>query len=116
MKGRTLTRKFRLHDGQQGAALTVRVTPRARRDEVAGILEDGTLRIRVAAPPVEGKANAALVAFLSKVLSVRKSRIEIVAGDKGLDKIISILDMTSKDVEDRIRAWMEAGKAESREE
>lgn len=103
-----MKRKFRLHDGQQGAALTVRVTPRARRDEVAGILEDGTLRVRVSAPPAEGRANAALLAFLAKVLGVRKNRLEIVAGEKGLDKIVSVLDMSSREVEARIRTWMEA--------
>lgn len=111
-----MTRKFRLHDGQHGAALTVRVTPRARRDEVAGILEDGTLRVRVSAPPAEGKANAALLAFLAKVLGVRKSRLEIVAGEKGLDKIVSVVDLSSKDVEAKIRAWMEAEERQRAEE
>lgn len=87
--------------------MTVRVTPRARRDEFAGILEDGTLRVRIKAPPVEGKANLALVAFLAKALGVRKNRIEIVAGQKGLDKIVSILDLTAHEVETRIKSWME---------
>jgi uncharacterized protein (TIGR00251 family) len=95
-------KKFRLHDGKHGAALTIRVTPRARRTEFSGILEDGTVRIRISAPPVEGKANKALIKFLSKVLKVRKSKIEIVAGEKGLDKIVSILDMTAEQVEKRI--------------
>ncbi len=111
-----MKRKFRLHDGQQGAALTVRVTPRARRDEVAGILEDGTLRVRVSAPPVEGKANAALLTFLARVLGVRKSRLEIVAGEKGLDKIVSVLNMSSREVEARIRSWMEAEERERSED
>lgn len=111
-----MKRKFRLHDGQQGAALTVRVTPRARRDEVAGILEDGTLRVRVSAPPVEGKANAALLTFLAKVLGVRKSRLEIVAGEKGLDKIVSVLNLSSREVEARIRSWMEAEERERSED
>lgn len=111
-----MKRKFRLHDGQQGAALTVRVTPRARRDEVAGILEDGTLRVRVSAPPVEGKANAALLTFLARVLGVRKSRLEIVAGEKGLDKIVSVLNMSSREVEARIRSWMEAETRERSED
>lgn len=101
-------RKFRLHDGKKGAALTVRVTPRARKNQLAGITEDGTLRVRITAPPVGGKANAALILFLAEVLGVRKSRIEIVAGQRGLDKIVSILDMSSKDAEARILAWMEA--------
>jgi uncharacterized protein (TIGR00251 family) len=95
-------KKFRLHDGKHGAALTIRVTPRARRTEFSGILEDGTVRIRVSAPPVEGKANKALIKFLSKVLKVRKNKIEIVAGEKGLDKIVSILDMTAEQVQARI--------------
>jgi uncharacterized protein (TIGR00251 family) len=95
-------RKFRLHDGKHGAALTIRVTPRARKTEFSGIMEDGTVRIRIAAPPVEGKANKALIHFLSKVLKVRKNQIEIVAGEKGLDKIVSILDMTAEQVQERI--------------
>ena len=100
-------RKFKLHNGKLGAALTIRVTPRSRKTEFGGLMENGTLRVRVAAPPVEGKANAALVKFLSKVLGVRRNRIEIVAGQKGLDKIISILDLSAEDAERRIQGWLE---------
>jgi uncharacterized protein (TIGR00251 family) len=95
-------RKFKLHSSAGGTALTIRVTPRARRTEVAGVLEDGTLRIRVAAPPVEGKANAALTDFLAKALGVRKNRIEIVAGEKGLDKLVSISEMSPAEAQDRL--------------
>lgn len=106
-------RKFRLHDGKHGAALTIRVTPRARKNEFAGLLEDGTLRVRVAAPPVGGKANAALVGFLAEVLRVRKNRIEVVAGKRGLDKIVSVEGMTSEVVEERIQGWMQAHQEEA---
>ena len=102
----TKKREFKLHDGERGAALTIRVTPRARKTEIGGLLDDGTLRVRVAAPPVEGKANKALIAFLAKVLGVRKRKVEIVAGEKGLDKIISVLEMPAEEVEKRIRNWM----------
>ena len=105
-------RKFKLHDGKSGAALTVRVTPRARRTEVAEILEDGTLRIRLTAPPVEGKANAALIDFLAEVLHTRKNRIEIVAGEKGLDKIISITDMSVGEVQQRLQQWIDQDEGE----
>jgi uncharacterized protein (TIGR00251 family) len=105
-------RAYKLHDGRRGAALTVRVTPRARRTEIAGFLEDGILRIRIAAPPVEGKANAALVEFLAKVLSVRKNRIEVVAGDKSLDKIISVTDLSADEVQRRVNAWLGAQTGE----
>lgn len=105
--------KFKLHDGRGGAALTVRVTPRARRTEIAGVREDGTLKIRLAAPPVEGKANVALIKFLAGLLGVRKRRIEIVAGHRGLDKIISIEDMTSAQVERCILKHIESENSEA---
>jgi hypothetical protein len=99
-------RRYKLHNGKKGAALTIRVTPRSRKTEFGGVMEDGTIRVRVAAPPVEGKANTALVKFLAKVLGVRKNRIDIVAGEKGLDKIISILDMSAEDAEQRIQGFL----------
>lgn len=104
-------RKYKLHDGKLGAALTIRVTPRARKTEISGFMGDGTLRIRVSAPPVDGKANAALIKFLAKILGVRKSSIEIVAGEKSLDKIVSVLDLSARQAEQRILA----GLAQQRE-
>ena len=95
---------FRLHDGKHGAALSIRVTPKARRTEFSGIREDGTIRIRVSAPAVEGKANKELIKFLSKVLKVRKNQIEIIAGEKGLDKIVSIVGMSAEQAQERILA------------
>ena len=103
-----MKRKYKLSDAKHGAALTVRVTPRARKSEFAGVLEDGTVRIRVQEPPVEDKANRALVKFLSKVLGVRKNRIEIVAGQKGLDKIVAVEAMTAEEVENRIQGWLDS--------
>ena len=99
-------RKFKLHDGKHGAALTVRVTPRASKTTFGGVLEDGTVRVRISAPPLEGRANTALIKFLAKVLGVNRSRVEIVAGEKGLDKILSIIDMNAEQVEERIQCWM----------
>ncbi|MEW6718662.1 MAG: DUF167 domain-containing protein [Chloroflexota bacterium] len=99
-------RKYHLHDGKKGAALAIRVTPRAKRDEIAEIKSDGSIRIRLAAPPVEGQANEALIQFLSKVLGVPRSRIEIVAGERGRDKLVSIMDMPAEEVERRILEMM----------
>jgi uncharacterized protein (TIGR00251 family) len=95
-------RKYHLHDGKKGAALAIRVTPRASRNEIVEVLSDGTVRIRLTAPPVEGKANEALVEFLSKVLDVPASKIEIVAGVTGRDKLVSILDLDAESVHARI--------------
>jgi uncharacterized protein (TIGR00251 family) len=87
------TRPFHLHDGKQGAALAVRITPRARRNEIYAILDDGTVKIHLTAPPVEGKANSELIKFLAKVLDVPIKHVEIVAGTGRRDKIISVLNL-----------------------
>ncbi len=86
-------RSFHLHDGKKGAALAIRVTPRARKNEIVEVLSDGTVKIHLTAPPVEGKANEALLKFLSEVLDVPVSRIEVVAGATGRDKLISVMEM-----------------------
>ena len=95
-------RPYHLHNGQKGSALAIRVTPRASRNEIVEILNDGTVKIRLTAPPVEGKANQALVEFLAEVLDLPPSRIEIVAGATGRDKLVSILELDTETVHQRI--------------
>jgi uncharacterized protein len=70
---------------QDAVRLHVRVMPRARADSVDGLGEDAqgraVLRVRIAAPAIEGAANGALIAFLAKRLGLAKSAIEIASGD-----------------------------------
>jgi len=101
------SRKFHLHDGQRGSALAVRVTPRASRNEITEIQSDGTVKIRLTAVPVEGEANQALIAFLAEVLGVAPSKLDIVAGLSGKDKLISVLDMDKDEVHRRLVAYLE---------
>ncbi len=100
-------RGFRLHDGKVGSALAVRVTPRASKNQIVEVMTDGTVRVRITAAPVEGEANAQLLAFLAEVLNVPKSRLEIVAGHTGRDKLISILDMDADTAHKRIVAHLD---------
>jgi uncharacterized protein (TIGR00251 family) len=100
-------RKYRLHDGKGGAALVVRVVPRAGRTAIAEVLADGTVRIQLRAAPVDGEANRELVKLLSTVLKVPKSRIEIVGGIAGRQKLVSILGMDAELVHQRIAAQLE---------
>jgi uncharacterized protein (TIGR00251 family) len=86
-------RSFHLHDGRRGAALAIRVTPRARKNEIVEVLSDGTVKGHRTAPPVEGKANEALIKYLSEVLDIPMSQLEIVAGATGRDKLISVMEM-----------------------
>jgi uncharacterized protein len=97
-------RKFKLHDGQRGSALAIRVTPRASRNEIVGLLDDGTIKIRIAAPPADNEANEALIEFLSEVLGVPKSKLDIVAGASGRDKLVSVVDMDVETAHQRILA------------
>jgi len=89
-------------NGRRGVALPVRVIPRASRNEIVEILSDQTVKIRLKAPPVEGKANEELINFLSKVLDIPKSNFEIVGGKTGRDKLVSILDADSHEVNRKI--------------
>ncbi len=78
---------------EDGGALTfdVRVVPRASKSEVAGE-HDGALRVRVAAPPVEGAANVELVRTLAKALGVPARAVEIVGGFASKNKRVRVLD------------------------
>jgi len=75
----------------------VRLQPRASRNEIAGA-HDGALRIRLHAPPVDGAANEALVAFLAERLAVPRRGVRIVTGATSRTKTIEIEGVTSADV------------------
>jgi uncharacterized protein len=77
--------------------IEVRVIPRAAKDEIAG-WTDGVLRVRVKAPPVDGKANQALLDLLARRLGLSSSRIEIVGGATARTKRIRLVDVTRDEV------------------
>ena len=97
-------RQFKMHNGQKGSALAIRVTPRASRNEVVEILDDGTVRVRLAASPADEEANAALLEFLAEILGVPASKLDIVAGVIGRDKLVSVVDMDVDTAHQRIVA------------
>lgn len=99
-------RKFKLHDGQRGSALAVRVTPRASRNEIVELLDDGTIKVRLAAPPSDNESNDALLQFFSEILGVPKTQLDIVAGSVGRDKLISVVDMDVETAHQRILAHL----------
>ena len=69
--------------------LEVRLQPRASGDTVVGV-EEGRLRIRVCAAPVDNAANEAMIALLAKELGVAKSRVRLLAGAKGRNKRVAV--------------------------
>lgn len=69
--------------------IAIRLQPRARRDEVVGMRGDA-LVVRVTAPPVDGRANAALCALVAKRARVPKSAVSVVAGASARDKLVEV--------------------------
>lgn len=77
--------------------IALKVTPGARRNEILGWEEDypqigRVLRVKIAAPPVEGKANKEIVAFMAKTLGIPKSSVELLHGSTGRIKLIQVPD------------------------
>lgn len=70
--------------------LNIRVQPRASRDEIVGPLGADSLKIRITAAPVDGKANAHLIKFLAKAFGVPKRQVELISGTSGRDKRLAI--------------------------
>lgn len=81
--------------------LRVHIQPGASQNEIVSY-ENGILRIRINAPPVEGKANARLVEFLSDILDTAKSNIVIEKGLKGKDKVLKISGITGEQLKGKI--------------
>jgi uncharacterized protein (TIGR00251 family) len=77
--------------------LTLKVTPNASRDEIAGFI-DGVLHVKICATPVKGKANKELIAFLSRALGVKRSALAIVKGQTSRSKVIEVAGMTRDDI------------------
>ena len=85
---------FESHPGHLGD-IAIRLQPRAKRAEVVGE-RGGAIVIRVTAPPVDGKANAALCAFVAKAAGVPVSQVAVVRGQTSRDKIIRVNDATAE--------------------
>ena len=88
---------------ETGTVFPVRVVPKASRSEIVGS-EGGTLKVRIAAPPVKGKANKALVKLLAKTLGVSGSQLEIISGHKTRRKTVRVYGVGSEALQDLMRA------------
>ena len=82
----------------ESITLSIRIQPRASKNEITR-MENGGLKIRLTAPPVDGAANEALIRFLADTLSVTRSQVEIVSGHTSRDKIVRISGVGKADAE-----------------
>lgn len=85
-------------ESDEGIVFQVRVVPRSSRSEVAGIQGD-SLKVRLKAPPVEGRANEECIRFLAGLLGVKRDRVRILSGLKSKTKTIAVSGLQKKDLE-----------------
>jgi len=81
--------------------LRLYVQPRASRNELAG-LHDGALKLRLTTPPVDGKANRAVLVFLAKLLGLPKSSLSLVSGQKNRSKQICVHGLSENQVRQKL--------------
>ena len=96
VRPRTGVRKNK--EAPTAVTLAIRIQPRASKNEVIR-REDGGIKIRLTAPPVDGAANEALVRFLADTFSVSKSQVEIISGHTSRDKVVKIEGIGKADAE-----------------
>jgi uncharacterized protein len=96
-------------DAKDGARFAVRVAPRASRTAVVGVMGEGAeaaVKIALRAPPLEGRANEALVAFLAELLGVRRAEVEIAAGEHGRNKVVMVRGRSAAAVAEAVEKAM----------
>lgn len=81
--------------------IKVKIVPGSSKNKIIGLYNDA-LKISIAAPPVEGKANKKCIAYLAKYFDVAKSKIEIISGQTSKNKLIKIYDISPKEFLDKI--------------
>jgi uncharacterized protein (TIGR00251 family) len=84
-----------------GAVFLIRVVPRASRSEAAGIQGDA-LKLRITAPPVEGKANEECIRVVAKLLGLKRTQVAIIAGHASRMKTVAVEGVTAKEIAARI--------------
>lgn len=93
------------HKPKQGipeVIMPIRVIPRSNKNEVSEVLDDGRIKIRLTAPPLDGRANDALIEFLAEILGVAEWQVTIKKGHTSRDKLVSIQNMDKDKVWQRI--------------
>jgi hypothetical protein len=96
---------FRIRESGADIEVPLHVQPRARRTQIAG-LHDGTLKLKISAPPVDDAANRAILEFFSGLLGHPKSRLHIISGGKSRNKVLRIEDMSLKRFQESIAAHL----------
>jgi len=88
---------LKLNEKDGAVTIRIKVQPRAPRTEIVGE-HDGAIKLRVAAPPIDGRANEECRRFLAKLFEVSATSVEIISGDSSRDKVIRISNISARRV------------------
>lgn len=93
-----MERRLGFKNGKSGTVISVRVITRSSNTGIAGIMDDGSVKIRLATAPIDGKANDELIKILSKTFDCPKTNIEIISGSSKKMKLVAIYGLDSDTV------------------
>ncbi len=96
-----------------GVVLSVHVVPGAKRQQLVGFWGENALKIAISAPPVDDKANRALIEFLSFCLKIPKRQVVLLSGQTGRDKRIKVMGI-SENVQKEIEEWIQKSLTEKK--
>lgn len=94
-----------IHESAGGASFAVKVHPRARKNAITGTLGDA-LKVALTAPPVEGKANQAVIEFFADLFEIPRSSVTIASGETSRNKVIRISGLSAGRVREHLAAAM----------
>ena len=90
-----------MNETSNGIELKIRAVPRASKNEIQGV-HDHALKIRLTTPPIDGKANQALIKFLSKTLHISKSQVQLVRGEISRHKTVRVLGLSTEYISEKL--------------
>jgi len=94
---------FSVNETSKGVAFAVKVQPRARKNAITGIVGEA-LKLALTAPPIEGRANAAVIEFFAELFQISRSSVTIASGETSRNKVVRIAGLGRAAVEQRLAA------------
>ena len=104
-----MTNMVRLRESKKGLTFDIQVIPHASRAEIV-CSQDGVLKIKVTAPPVQGAANDACIKLLADELKLKKSQMEISSGAKSRRKTVMVKNISKMELELKINSFLKENK------
>ena len=92
-----------LHESTKGVSFAVKVHPRARKHAITGVVGDA-LKLSLTAPPVEGRANEAVIEFFADLFEIPRASVTIASGETSRNKIVRVAGVSKRIVEQKLEA------------